>query len=114
MTRSVPIKPNDSQAQEFGKKLATFSLRDIITRYIKSFIYEFLSRIMSRVDPNQVERVVQEAVGLSEKTSNGIATRIVNRVVKEGKLADTPRIHETVVEELRRLTEPKEKAVASK
>lgn len=114
LTRAVSTSPNDSPAKKLGRRLADLDLKSVVTQYTNSFIHEFLRSVIDRADSDRDKREVQEAIDLSEKTAEQISRRSVKRVIGEGKLADTPRIHEIVLEELRRLTEPIKKAMASK
>jgi hypothetical protein len=104
--RKVPQKTGEGPARTFGRQLAIMSVRDLVTRYIHSFIYEVLSKSMSMSDPTSSATVVQEAIGEIRKATERIARKAVERIVKEGKLNDTLRIHQIVIEGLMEYRRP--------
>jgi hypothetical protein len=102
---NIETEPKDSQAEILGKKLATLEIRDIVVRFIKRFIFGFISDIMKKADPNDVEGLIEEVIGLVEDTTVRIAKRAVEKIDKEENLCNTSRIHQIVTEELKILTE---------
>jgi hypothetical protein len=104
--RKVPQKTGEAPASTFGRQLAIMSVRDLVTRYIHSFVYEVLSKSMSMSDPTSSATVVQEAIVEIRKATERIARKAVDRIVKEGKLNDTLRIHQIVIEGLMEYIRP--------
>ena len=94
--RSVPPRPGESRAQEYGRKLATFELQDVVNRYIYNFVNVFVSKVVSMANPAGAA-LVQDAVAEYVK---GIAKRAVTRIGEENNLCNSARTHEIVREEL--------------
>jgi hypothetical protein len=99
-------KPGETQAQAYGRKLATLHVRDIVSRYINRFIHEALSQVISRADPESASGLVEEAITVSAEEAERLAKKIVNRIKDEGKLCNVKRTHEIVIEELGKIIGP--------
>jgi hypothetical protein len=102
---SVDTKPGASQAEILGKKVATFEIREIVVKFITRFIFEFISDIMNKADPSDIEGLIKEVIGPVEHAINRMAKRAVEKIHMEEKLCNTSRIHQIVLEELKMLTD---------
>ena len=99
-------KPGETQAQAYGRKLATLHVRDIILRYVSSFLYEVLARMAGMSDPESATGFVQDFIKHSPEEVGRIAKRVVKRLDAEGKINDVKRTREITIEELFKLIKP--------
>lgn len=103
--RTAASKDGDSQAKIYGKKLTLFSIEQLINQYIENFMTELLSKIIRMVNPdNPRDKLIQDAIKLSGKTSKQIARAVVKRIEENQKLRDIKYIHNAVVDELRQIS----------
>jgi bifunctional DNA-binding transcriptional regulator/antitoxin component of YhaV-PrlF toxin-antitoxin module len=92
-----------SEAQKFGAKLKSMTIKDVVELYVRSFIHEFAVKIMSRADPHEEDTSVQEGRKTADKEARRVGRKVVKEILREGALNDTPRIHELVIEEFKQL-----------
>jgi len=96
--------PNDTQAEIFGKKLSTLSIKEIVTMFIENLINGVIERLIESADPRNEDDFKQSALKLTELSARRIANRIMGRIIEEGKLNNNDEIHQIVVDELRKAT----------
>lgn len=104
-SRQPGVQTGESPAKSFGRGLSLLHLKDLVDRYIRVFINDFLTSLMSRADPNQTEKAVQEAIELTSRTAERISKAIVKRVIDEGQIHESNRVREIVFEELHKIME---------
>jgi hypothetical protein len=94
---TVPPITDEAPARTFGRKLATLRVRDLVTTYIQRFVYEVLSKPLSMSDRSGGTVVVRTAMNEVQKTTERIARKAVDEIVKEGALHNSKRIHQIVI-----------------
>jgi hypothetical protein len=101
VTRNVPPISGESQAQRYGRKLATLTLYDLVRRYINAFVFEVISRAVSMADPHGAAKIIRATIPEIQKSTERIAKKAVDQIKKEGKLCNVERTHQIVSEGLR-------------
>jgi endonuclease III-like uncharacterized protein len=81
-------------------------VRSLVTLYIQRFVNEVVSKSMVMSDLQGGTVVVKTAIDEVQKTTERIARKAVDQIVREGALHDPKRIHQIVTEALREYIKP--------
>jgi len=101
VTRNVTPISGESQAQRYGRKLATLTLYDLVRRYINAFVFEVISRAVSMADPHGAAKIIRATIPEIQKTTERIARKAVDQIKREGKLCNVERTQQIVSDGLR-------------
>jgi len=91
---------NDLPAQTLGKQLAGMNGKELVTRYVGSFINEVVSAILSSSDPQNADEPTQVALKFSEVEATRIAQQVGRRIEGKAKQNEPHAIQQIVLEEL--------------
>lgn len=108
--RALEENGNLSETERFCRRLASFSLEEIVSLFVRLFVNDFLERIMHRADPKERQSAVADARRLTGDSAQRIGRRVVQRVKKAGALNDSKRIREILLEVLEELVDKKKAA----
>jgi len=91
------------ESRRFCKRLASYSLEDLVGLFVRLLVNDVLERIMHRADPRHEEPAVEDARRLKNDSAERIGRTVVSRVKKAGALADSARVREIVQDVLEEL-----------